>query len=97
MRDLLAAVKGGAAAANAAPSAQGAKRSADAPAPAAAADAGGAKKHAAPEASSILVSAKEEKDLEELLELFAMGIGDVDIFQKRCATTAAAAAAAFVI
>ena len=34
-------------------------------------------------ATSVLVSAKEEKDLEELLEMYDMGMGDVDDFEQR--------------
>ena len=34
------------------------------------------------EAASVLVSVKEEKDLEELLDMFAMGVGDTHTFQE---------------
>lgn len=32
---------------------------------------------------AVLMSAKEERDMEELLELFSMGIGDVAGFEER--------------
>ena len=35
------------------------------------------------EGQTSLVSAKEERDLHTLLEMFAMGVGDVDQFQTR--------------
>ena len=35
------------------------------------------------EGETSLVSAKEERDLHTLLEMFAMGVGDVDHFQSR--------------
>lgn len=47
---------------------------------------GGAKEDDAGEAdegSANLVSAKEEKELQALLDMFAMGVGDVDVFQER--------------
>jgi hypothetical protein len=33
--------------------------------------------------TSVLISAKEESDLEELLDMFAMGLGDSDNFNER--------------
>ena len=35
------------------------------------------------EGPASLVSAKEERDLQTLLEMFAMGVGDVEQFQSR--------------
>ena len=35
------------------------------------------------DASHLQVSAKEEKDLQTLLEMFALGVGDVEEFQER--------------
>ncbi len=35
------------------------------------------------ESPASLVSAKEERDLQTLLEMFAMGVGDVEQFQMR--------------
>ena len=35
------------------------------------------------DSSASMVSAKEERDLQSLLEMFAMGVGDVEQFQMR--------------
>eukprot|EP00891_Asterochloris_glomerata_P003138 jgi/Astpho2/3138/Aster-03421 len=56
------------------------------------ADAGGA----GSAGGSSLVSAKEEKDLQTLLEMFALGVGDVEEFQERLQAELAALEAANV-